>query len=108
MILLHEFVAGAAGPTGSGLAILGRRRILAFMCLPLWLEKMARAVRRRDFLRVAGTGLAAVGAGQLAAREGSQATVEPQPIRYARVVDLTHTLAPDFPTFSGQSQFALV
>jgi len=65
------------------------------MCAPGCYEAVRRHLSRRGFLRGAAAGAAAF-----------VATAEPnvglaQPASFSRVVDLTHTLAPGFPTFTG-------
>lgn len=75
------------------------------MCLPLCLEKMC-GLSRREFLGAgavlaAGTSLAQVPA---PAPPGGELS---EPLRFSRVLDLTHTLTPDFPTGSGQRQLTL-
>jgi kynurenine formamidase len=73
------------------------------MCLPLCLAQMAEASHRREFLKAAGLATATTVAG------GGAAAAEPAPtiLRYSRVVDLTHTLTPDFPTWGGGQQLAI-
>src|SRR5690349_21238920 len=62
------------------------------MCLPACTIRLAEAATRRQFLRSAA---AAASAGALI----SSATEAQDPPRYSfqRVIDLTHTLGPDFP-----------
>jgi hypothetical protein len=67
------------------------------MCVPGCIETVQRRLSRRGFL--GGVGLMAAGAAALAAR--------PLPVRaaearsFTRVVDLTHAMGPDFPTYDG-------
>ena len=71
------------------------------MCAPLCQEAVARYFSRRKFLSSA----AAVAAGTclpLPAR-----SEEPKTVTFSRIVDLTHRLSPEFPTFTGQPQFSL-
>jgi kynurenine formamidase len=61
-------------------------------------------LNRRRFVTGSGAALAGLGAAGLAAPPRAPA----QSVRsFSRVVDLTHTLHPDFPTFAGRSTFAL-
>ena len=79
------------------------------MCVPACSEKIARTLSRRNFLTTAG--VAAVSA----ATVGCTATLlQPQPVMsvpmtltFDRVVDLTHTLGVDFPTFGGEVQLTI-
>jgi kynurenine formamidase len=73
------------------------------MCVPGCIESVSRRLSRRGF--VGGAGLAAAGAVAMAARPLPAAAAEPR--SFTRVIDLTHTLSPDFPTFSGQPQIEL-
>jgi len=70
------------------------------MCHPVITEYVkCRALSRRDFFK----GSAAAGAALTAA-----ATIAPRPVLAqgaTRVVDVTHTLTPDFPTYFGEQQF---
>ena len=76
------------------------------MCLSACLEKMALLSRRQFFTRAANSAVAISSAGfALPAQADSSAS--PRSIRYSRVVDLTHTLTSDFPTFSGKSQLEM-
>src|SRR3954454_18107162 len=66
------------------------------MCAPGCYEAVRHHLSRRGFFRGAVVGAAAF-----------VATAEPngglgQPASFSRVVDLTHTLAPSFPTFTGE------
>lgn len=79
------------------------------MCVPACNEQIARTLSRRNFLSTAG--VAAVSA----ATVGCTATLlQPQPaasmpttLTFERIVDLTHTLGPDFPTFGGEVQLEI-
>ncbi|MEM1065050.1 MAG: cyclase family protein [Pseudomonadota bacterium] len=70
------------------------------MCHPVIMEYVkGRALSRRDFFR----GSAAAGATLAAA-----STVAPRPVLAqgaTQIVDVTHTLVPDFPTYFGEQQF---
>ncbi len=90
------------------------------MCVPACTRKIAADLSRRHFLKTA-----AVGAGTLLAAGGcvmpptgaavvpaglSQSTVPgapPSGVSFSRVVDLTHTLTLDFPTFGGEPQLEI-
>lgn len=62
------------------------------MCVPGCQEIVARRLSRRAFFRGAGAAGAAIAAVPVAAAA---------PLRFERVVDLTHTLTDAFPTFGG-------
>lgn len=66
------------------------------------METVARrlSMSRRSLFRSAG--LAA--AGSAAAMALPKAAARAEGVSFSRVVDLTHTLGPDFPTFSGELQ----
>jgi len=77
------------------------------MCVPGCREKVLERLSRRKFLTGAATAMAGVAAA------GCTVTVTPldvsqtqggNMVSFSRVVDLTHTLTPDFPTFGGQPQ----
>jgi kynurenine formamidase len=73
------------------------------MCAPIVMEAVRRQVSRRDILRLAGAAAAgAVGAQWVGATE---ALAAPMPLRARRVQDLTHTLKPTFPSFTGTPAF---
>ncbi len=71
------------------------------MCVPGCLETVAARLGRRRLL--AGAALAAGAAAMPAPARPAAA----EPRRFSRVVDLTHTLGPDFPTFEGGPQLTL-
>jgi kynurenine formamidase len=83
------------------------------MCVPGCDHAVRQALTRRGFFRKTG----AVAAGFAAAAAASQATAQapaaPAARSFQSVVDLTHTMSPDFPTFFGvpgiemQKQFDL-
>jgi kynurenine formamidase len=64
------------------------------MCVPGCQEIVARRLSRRGFFK----GLGAAGAGFVATRV---TTATAAPIRFEKVIDLTHTLSDAFPTFGG-------
>ncbi len=78
------------------------------MCVPGCREAVAAALSRRNFFR----GAAAAGAAA-AVFEAREVQAAPAPRRFKSVVDLTHTMSPQFPTFFGvpgielQKQFDL-
>src|SRR5262245_42400685 len=78
------------------------------MCVPGCEETVRRALSRRGFVK----GATAAAAG-LAATAATAALVEAAPRQFKSIVDLTHTMSPDFPTFFGvpgiemQRQFEL-
>lgn len=73
------------------------------MCGPLVMEAVREKVSRRDVLRLVGAAtVAAVGSQMLG---GGQVLAAPMKMRATRVQDLTHTLTPTFPSFSGQPVF---
>jgi kynurenine formamidase len=85
------------------------------MCVPRCTKKIAENVSRRDFLKTLGiTATAAVAASSVPAltaitkaQGGSEATPETvsqlQTVSFfGKVVDLTHTLIPNFPTYFGE------
>lgn len=73
------------------------------MCGPVVMEAVREKVSRRDVLRLMGAAtVAAVGSQVLGAGEVLAA---PMKMRATRVQDLTHTLKPTFPSFSGQPVF---
>lgn len=73
------------------------------MCGPLVMDAVREKVSRRDVLRLAGAAtVAAIGAQWLGATEVLAA---PMTMRVSRVQDLTHTLKPSFPSFSGNPIF---
>ncbi len=87
------------------------------MCVPACAHKIATDLSRRAFLKQA-----AVGAGLAVATAACTTTISPDTelrqsgtipnanagtISFRRVVDLTHTLDTDFPTFGGQQQLEI-
>ena len=77
------------------------------MCLPGCQEKVLKRLNRRGFLRSAVTTAAgAVVAGcaiNVTQPISTQLTAESK-FSFSRVVDLTHTMVPNFPTYGGQPQ----
>ncbi len=72
------------------------------MCLPLCLERLERLSRRR----LLTAGFAATAGASVCARAAADDR-SALPSRFGRVVDLTHTLTPDFPTGSGRRQLTM-
>ena len=74
------------------------------MCLPVCLAHLAEVSSRRRFMKTVGltTATAVTTATGAAVAESAPTT-----LRFTRVVDLTHTLTPDFPTWSGRQQLAV-
>lgn len=85
------------------------------MCVPKCQQKIARSLSRRNFLKGAGLMAAAAAAGGAASAvttvtraQTGQSTPQPQPVTFfGRVLDLTHTLVPEFPTYFGEPQLEL-
>lgn len=84
------------------------------MCVPACTKKIAADVSRRSFLRGAAglatvTALAGCAPVSTTPPVGSAAAAGLLPSRHAfsRILDLTHTLAPSFPTFGGDPQLEL-
>lgn len=67
------------------------------MCGACMVDTLARALGRRGTLAAAAAALAAA---RLSASPAAAQAIRTAPV--ARVVDLTHTLRPDFPTFDGK------
>ena len=80
------------------------------MCLPLCLEMMGSISRRRFLAAGAVVAASAIGKAQVPAGKSANADAVGNSVKafhFNRVVDLTHTLTPDFPTGSGQQQLSL-
>ena len=79
------------------------------MCVPACQQKIARALNRRTFLTSAGAAaVSAVTVGCTATLvTPQQVQSAPTTLTFERVVDLTHTLAEDFPTFGGEQQLVV-
>lgn len=86
------------------------------MCVPACTHKIAQEINRRSFLKAAGvlTALAAAGCaappppaaggGTVPPTPAPGGTVPPMQISFSRLLDMTHALTQDFPTFGGQQQ----
>jgi kynurenine formamidase len=72
------------------------------MCVPGCLEAVGRRVSRRALFQGAALAAAAGAASSLAAPRARAA----EPRSFSRVVDLTHTMGPDFPTYLGKPNLA--
>jgi kynurenine formamidase len=72
------------------------------MCVPGCLERVQAGLNRRGFL-----GGAAGAAAAATAMAAVRPAVAAEPRSFTRVVDLTHTLSPTFPTFDGKPGVAL-
>ena len=73
------------------------------MCSPQCMLSVARRLDRRGFFKSAG----AIAAGAAALSAVPNATQATGPRSFDRVVDLTHTMGPDFPTFTGGQNLEL-
>ena len=72
------------------------------MCVPACERKIAKFLSRRQFLK--GTGAAALVSATSSGLVKAQSSGEETPISASRVVDLTHTITEDFPTYGGEQQ----
>jgi kynurenine formamidase len=72
------------------------------MCVPGCLETVGRRLDRRALIRGAGFAVAA-GAASVAVPRVRAA----EPRSFTRVVDLTHAMGPDFPTYFGKSNLEI-
>ncbi len=82
------------------------------MCVPGTQETVMRRLSRREFFKAAATATMAVALGQSAVPRAHAARVEeddhrPHTGRFNDVVDLTHVLPPDFPTYFGAQQLEI-
>ena len=73
------------------------------MCLPGCRELVAAEISRRGLLKMLAAATATVAAAPLSAAEPESVA----PGGFDRVVDLTHPLGPDFPTFTGEPQLEI-
>lgn len=69
------------------------------MCLPGTEEFLRKRLSRRGFFK--GAGVAAAGAAVFQAWPAPPAVARPASVTFSKVVDLTYTMSPDFPTFFG-------
>lgn len=83
------------------------------MCVPACTQKIARDLGRRGFLKAAAGMAVTVGAAgcvpstQLVQVATTAIVPASTSISFSQVVDLTHTLTTDFPTFAGEQQLEL-
>ena len=77
------------------------------MCVPMCQKKMAEiALNRRNFLKAAGGAAAAATASMMAAPVmADEKLFAPMNVRINKVVDLTHTITTEFPTYSGSPYY---
>ncbi len=76
------------------------------MCVPLCQQKIAQTLSRRSFLKL-GAATAAAAATASCAVPPPASAPSPQRFSFTRVVDLTHTTTPEFPTYGGSPQLEL-
>lgn len=67
------------------------------MCCPNVIEKVRQRISRRDLLK--STGAAAAGVLAAGCKTTAKAAPATEPVSFTRVVDLSHTLHPDFPAW---------
>ncbi len=78
------------------------------MCVPQCQKKIAETLDRRSFLKAAGGAAAVASAAFLATPVNAKEELfRPLSVRVNKVIDLTHPLTPNFPTFGGQPQLAI-
>ena len=69
------------------------------MCCPNVIEKVRQRISRRDLLKTTATAAAGVLAAGCQSTAKAKAAPATEPISFNRVVDLSHTLHPDFPAW---------
>lgn len=78
------------------------------MCVPLCQKKIEETLSRRGFLKATAAGAAAATASFLATPVNAREELfKPFEVRVSKIIDLTHPLTPDFPTFGGQPQLSV-
>lgn len=89
------------------------------MCVPKCQQKIVQSVSRREFLKTLGlaaTAAAAINPTSALAAVVTGSKPNPSPVQnippmqvgfFSKVVDLTHTLTSEFPTFGGQPQLEM-
>ncbi len=73
------------------------------MCVPLCQQKIAQNLSRRDFLKFGALAVAATAVASCTPAP-TPTPVAAQKFSFSRILDLTHTTTPDFPTYSGEVQ----
>ncbi len=76
------------------------------MCVPGCQETVVRRLSRRGLIRGAGS-IAAAAAGVASMVAPVRAPRAAEPRSFSRVIDLTHVMGPDFPTYDGGPNLAL-
>lgn len=74
------------------------------MCVPGCEQAVREEMDRRGFLASFAAGVAAIGCSTVAVAPAEAETTQ---FTFSRVVDLTHSLSANFPTFSGQPQLSM-
>ncbi len=80
------------------------------MCVPACTQKVVQDLSRRGFLRAAAGVVAAVGAtacAPISANPPARSSAMAGKISFSRIVDLTHTMTTDFPTYGGEQQLEI-
>jgi len=79
------------------------------MCVPLCERKITETVlNRRNFLKASGAAAAAATASFMATPiSAKEELFRPMNISINKIVDLTHQLTPEFPTFDGEPQLSI-
>ena len=77
------------------------------MCVPKTIEKVRDNLSRRGFVRCLGLATAGVTLGTSAKSAQAQTAPLGGQLRFNRIVDLTHPLGVEFPTYSGQRQLEI-
>jgi hypothetical protein len=72
------------------------------MCVPRCLETVGRRLGRRDLIKGVGLTVAAAAVPIVAPRVRAA-----EPRSFSRVLDLTHAIGPDFPTYDGGSNLEI-
>ncbi len=78
------------------------------MCVPELQKQIAESLSRRQFLKGTAAGAAVATASFLATPvDAREELFRPTTLRISKVVDLTHPLPPNFPTFGGAQQLTI-
>lgn len=78
------------------------------MCVPLCQKKIQESLNRRTFLKTAAAGVGVATASFIAAPVNAKEELfRPMNVRVNKVIDLTHPLPQNFPTFGGQQQLTV-